>query len=61
MAKNEEIICPFCNEGVLKPSTCPSCKNGFLRCDECESIYRDRDSLDKDFGDNCPHCGRSLE
>ncbi|HOT46159.1 MAG TPA: hypothetical protein PLM53_15720 [Spirochaetota bacterium] len=61
MKEKESIICPFCEEGSLNRVTCKKCGQLFLRCDECESVYKDRGSLDKDYGPGCPHCGADID
>lgn len=58
---NREIICPFCDEGVLKKINCKKCGKGFVMCDECESIYRDGESSDDEFFSACPHCGAEID
>ena len=61
MKEKEAVICPFCEEGSLKKVKCKKCGQPFLRCDECESVYKDRDSLDEDYGPECPHCGAGID
>lgn len=57
----KSLICPFCEEGALKTVKCKKCGMAFLQCDECESVYKDRDSLEENYGPECPHCGVSLD
>lgn len=59
-AEKKEIICPFCEEGVLQTVACRKCKKESLRCDECESVYRDAASLTEEAGPGCAHCGAPL-
>ena len=64
MNKNDskEIICPFCDEGTLIKSACAKCKKIFLLCDECESIYKDKNTLDEECAPGeCPYCGAPIE
>jgi hypothetical protein len=64
MKKNEssDVICPFCDEGTLEEKKCDACKKTFLMCDECDSVYRDEDSLDKEFSAcECPYCGAPID
>ncbi|MBP7735061.1 MAG: hypothetical protein KA369_03735 [Spirochaetes bacterium] len=61
MKGNDDLICPFCEEGTLKKITCKKCGKPFLICDECESIYKDTGSLDEDGWAECPYCGTHVE
>lgn len=61
MQEETTLLCPFCEEGELQKVRCAGCGKSFLRCDECDSVYKDKKSLDEDFGAECPHCGASIE
>jgi hypothetical protein len=61
MKEKEALICPFCEEGALVNVKCRKCGKAYLRCDECGSIFKDRDTLDEDYGSECPHCSAQLE
>ncbi len=57
-----EIICPYCEEGKLEKMRCTACRKVFLICDECESIYRDRNSLEDELpAGECPFCGNPMD
>ena len=55
-----EMICPFCEQGVLKKRKCTTCKKNFLLCDECESVYKDDKELEEELGFICPYCGAGI-
>jgi len=61
MSEREQIICPFCEEGTLVTVACRKCARRYLRCDECGSVFKGRDSLEEEYGSECPHCGEALE
>ncbi len=61
MKESETLICPFCEEGALKNVKCKKCGRPFLLCDECESVYKDKDTLDEDCWVECPHCGEHID
>lgn len=61
MEEREALYCPFCEEGTLKGVKCRRCGKAYLRCDECGSVYKSRDTLEEDYGSECPYCGDRLE